>query len=129
MEVAAPRIQIIFYNVGQSEGHIMFLNKLTEYTGPLAAVFSTVLWGGAYVAMKFALQSFHPMSMIFFLLCVSSVAFLFTFPQTIKKQKYLPGDWRMFIILILCEPCLYFIFEGYALSFTSASQAGMLSAT
>ncbi len=45
------------------------------------------------------------------------------------KQNYIKGDWRIFLVLILCEPCLYFIFEGYALKYTSASQAGMLVST
>lgn len=100
-----------------------------SYVGPLAAILSTILWGGAYVAMKFALQSFHPMTMIFLLLAVSSVTFLIFLPSLRKKQKYTAGDWRIFLVLVLCEPCLYFVFEGYALSLTSASQAGMLSAT
>lgn len=100
-----------------------------NYAGPLAAVVSTILWGGAYVAMKFALLSFHPMTMIFLLLVVSSVTFLSVLPAMLKKQHYVKGDWRIFLVLALCEPCFYFIFEGYALSLTSASQAGMLSAT
>lgn len=99
-----------------------------SYAGPLAAVLSTILWGAAYVAMKFALQSFHPMTMIFLLLVVSSSAFLILLPVMLKKQTYTKGDWRIYLALVLCEPCLYFIFEGYALSYTSASQAGMLSA-
>ncbi len=100
-----------------------------NYAGPLAAVLATILWGGAYVAMKFALQSFHPMTMIFLLLVVSSITFLFFLPSLRQKQKYTKGDWRIFLVLVICEPCLYYIFEGYALSYTSASQAGMLSAT
>ncbi len=100
-----------------------------SYSGPIAAIASTILWGGAYVAMKSALQSFHPMTMIFLLLVVSSVAFLMAFPSMRKKQRYTKGDWRIFLVLIICEPCLYFMFEGYALDNTSASQAGMLSAT
>ena len=107
----------------------MIQAKSPSYAGPLAAIFATILWGGAYVAMKFALQSFHPMTMIFLLLVVSSAAFLLLLPSMLKKQQYAKGDWRIFLVLVLCEPCLYFIFEGYALSYTSASQAGMLSAT
>ena len=100
-----------------------------SYAGPLAAVLSTILWGGAYVAMKFSLRSFHPMTMIFLLLVVSSLTFLALLPSLRKKQKYTKGDWRIFLVLVICEPCLYFTFEGYALANTSASQAGMLSAT
>ncbi|WP_374287942.1 DMT family transporter [Desulfovibrio desulfuricans] len=100
-----------------------------RYAGPLAAIASTVLWGGAYVAMKFALVSFHPMVMIFLLLVVASVIFLALLPSMWPKQRYTRGDWRIFAVLVVCEPCLYFAFEGHALSYTSASQAGMLSAT
>ncbi len=99
------------------------------YVGPLAAILSTILWGGAYIAMKTALKSFHPMTMIFLLLVVSSTTFLIFLPAMKGKQNYTKGDWRIFLVLVLCEPCFYFIFEGYALNNTSASQAGMLSAT
>lgn len=107
----------------------MFKSETCGYAGPLAAVLSTILWGGAYVAMKFALECFHPMTMIFLLLVVSSTAFLLIFPFIRKQQQYARGDWRIFLMLVLCEPCMYFIFEGYALDNTSASQAGMISAT
>ena len=100
-----------------------------SYAGPVAAIVSTVLWGGAYVAMKFALECFHPMIMIFLLLVVSSATFLALLPSMRAKQRYTKGDWRIFLVLVICEPCLYFAFEGYALNYTSASQAGMLSAT
>lgn len=103
-------------------------NKLYDYAAPLAAILATILWGGSYVAMKFALQCFHPMMMIFLLLVVSSATFVLFLPSLWKKQKYVQGDWKVFLVLVLCEPCLYYIFEGYALKYTSASQAGMLSA-
>lgn len=100
-----------------------------SYAGPLAAVLSTILWGGAYVAMKTALERFHPMTMIFLLLAVSSVTFPIFLPSLRAKQKYAGGDWRIFLVPALCDPCLYFIFEGYAMDNASASQAGLLSAT
>ncbi|MEI3479805.1 MAG: EamA family transporter [Bilophila sp.] len=30
------------------------------------------------------------------------------------------------ILLALCEPCFYFVFEGHAMVYTTASQAGMV---
>ena len=100
-----------------------------DYSGVIAAFFATFLWGGAYVAMKFSLQTFHPMSMIFLRLAIASVVCLLFFPFVKTRPQYTKGDWRIFLVLILCEPCLYFIFEGYALKYTSASQAGMLVST
>ena len=99
------------------------------YSGVIAAFVATVLWGGAYVAMKFSLQHFHPMTMIFLRLAIASVVCLAFIPAMLGKQHYVKGDWRIFLVLILCEPCFYFIFEGYALKYTSASQAGMLVST
>ena len=32
------------------------------------------------------------------------------------------------LFMALCEPCFYFVFEGQALRFTSAAQAGMVAA-
>lgn len=104
-------------------------NGGTSYDGLIAAFFATVLWGGAYVAMKFALQHFHPVSMIFLRLAIASVVCLPFLPSLLRRQRYGKGDWRIFLVLVLCEPCLYFIFEGYALKYTSASQAGMLVST
>lgn len=104
-------------------------NIKTSHIGLIAAFIATFLWGGAYIAMKFSLEYFHPMSMIFFRLLIASVVFLFFLPLMKKKLKYTRGDWRIFFVLILCEPCLYFVFEGYALKYTSASQAGMLVST
>ena len=103
--------------------------KSAEYIGVMAALVATVLWGGAYIAMKFALQSFHPISMIFFRLFIASCISLPFLPLLKRNQTYTKGDWRIFLVLVLCEPCLYFLFEGYALRYTSASQAGMLVAT
>lgn len=117
-------------SVPEKENHPMSAtSNKTDYSGVIAAFFATFLWGGAYVAMKFSLQDFHPMSMIFLRLAIASCACLAFIPAMKGKQRYTKGDWWIFLVLILCEPCFYFIFEGYALKYTSASQAGMLVST
>lgn len=37
-------------------------------------------------------------------------------------------EWKYIVLLALCEPCFYFVFEGYAMIYTTASQAGMVVA-
>lgn len=39
------------------------------------------------------------------------------------------GDWRLVAAMVLCMPCLYFLFESYALKLTTSSQAGIVSAS
>ena len=119
-----------FQLIPKLESVAMQLNESkANYSGVIAAFFATIFWGGAYVAMKFSLQHFHPMSMIFLRLAIASVVCLAFIPLMISRQRYTKGDWRIFLVLVLCEPCFYFIFEGYALKYTSASQAGMLVST
>jgi drug/metabolite transporter (DMT)-like permease len=46
----------------------------------------------------------------------------------IPGVTYRKGDWGRLILLAFFEPCLYFIFEAAALSYTTASQASMITA-
>lgn len=45
-----------------------------------------------------------------------------------SRVVYRPGDWKYLVLMALCEPCMYFTFEAYALTQTTASQAGMITA-
>lgn len=38
-------------------------------------------------------------------------------------------EWKHIVLLVLCEPCFYFVLEGYAMIYTTASQAGIVVAT
>jgi drug/metabolite transporter (DMT)-like permease len=100
-----------------------------KYTGTAAAILAPLLWGSAYIAMKFALECFHPMVMTFLVQGIAAIIFLAILPLSLRFQHYAKGDWRIFALLFICEPCLYYIFEGYALINTSAAQAGMITAT
>ncbi len=100
-----------------------------RWAGTAAALLAPILWGSAYIAMKFALECFHPMVMTFMVQSIAAVIFLAILPLSLRFQHYAKGDWRIFALLFLCEPCLYYIFEGYALINTSAAQAGMITAT
>lgn len=59
------------------------------------------------------------------------VGFLFMalFFRPFKNLKFKKGDIKYLAFMGLCEPCLYFIFEAIAIQNTSASQAGMVTAT
>ncbi len=111
------------------EALIMDISASAKWTGTAAAVLAPVLWGSAYIAMKCALECFHPMVMTFLVQAIAAVIFLAILPLSLRFQHYARGDWKTFALLFLCEPCLYYIFEGYALINTSAAQAGMITAT
>lgn len=93
----------------------------------LALIASTLIWAGSFVVLKVAYRSYDPMFVIFARMAVAALCFLFFF-RSFKKNTYRKGDWKLFALLGLFEPCLYFLLEGWALAFTAASQAGMIVA-
>ncbi|HDQ41120.1 MAG TPA: DMT family transporter [Desulfonatronum sp.] len=93
-----------------------------------AALFlASALWGGSFIAMKLAIGVYGPMVVVFARMALASLCFLFLAGR-FKSERYRPGDWKPLVFMALCEPCLYFLFEAMALTYTSASQAGMIVA-
>jgi drug/metabolite transporter (DMT)-like permease len=92
--------------------------------GLLAAMF---LWGSSFIALKLAFRTYHPMVVIFGRMAVATLCFAFLAGR-FRKQRYQSGDWFGLLLLCLFEPCLYFVFEAWALTNTTAGQAGMITA-
>lgn len=86
-----------------------------------------VLWASSFIALKFAFQHFDPMVVIFGRMFIASLCFLLVF-KSLKHINYQPGDWKLLLFMGVCEPGLYFVFEALALTYTDASQAGMICA-
>ncbi len=88
---------------------------------------AVVLWGTSFPAAKIALAGFPPMALVFLRMAVAT-ALMLPFVGRIRKARYHKGDWKWLVLIGLFEPCLYFVFEMNALRFTTASQAGVISA-
>ncbi len=92
----------------------------------LALLLAVALWGSSYVAMKYSFRELHPIAVVFGRMVVASLCFLpfaGSFRRLSVSRKHVP----ILVLMCLCEPCLYFVFEGAALMYTSASQASMIS--
>ncbi|SHJ57400.1 DMT family transporter [Halodesulfovibrio aestuarii] len=83
------------------------------------------LWASSFVAMKFAIVAFSPMLVVFCRMAIASLVLL-TQWRRIELKKIPREHWKIFAFLVVCEPCLLFMFEAHALKYTSASQAGMI---
>ena len=88
---------------------------------------AVLLWGTSFAAMKIALTGFEPMAVVWFRMVVGS-AIILPLWSRIPKPNRLPGDTKWLLLLIMFQPCLYFLFEGFALDYTTSAQAGMISA-
>ena len=94
---------------------------------PLSLAGAVFLWGTSFTATKAALSGFAPMMVIWLRMALASMVVLFVCKR-IPSPRYRKGDWKVLAFLCLMQPCLYFLLEGYAVSLTTSSQAGMISA-
>jgi len=94
----------------------------------LIALWTAVtLWASSFIALKFAFKHYDPMVVIFGRMFIASICFLLVF-KSLRHIDYRPGDWKKLLFMGVCEPGFYFVFEALALSYTDASQAGMICA-
>ena len=93
----------------------------------ISLILAMMLWASSFIALKLAFRSFDAMVVIFGRMMVASICFIFFYPK-LWPVYYQKGDLKFILFMVLCEPCLYFLFEAKALENTTASQAGMITA-
>jgi drug/metabolite transporter (DMT)-like permease len=102
--------------------------RLFSGTAVLALLMAMLLWGSSFVAFKYAVMVYDPVVVVFARMVLSALVFLCVLPLW-RPRAVSRKDLPLMGFMALCEPCLYFLFEGQALTLTSASQAGMVAAT
>lgn len=93
-----------------------------------ALVLAMILWASSFIALKIAFRSYNPMFVIFGRLFIASCCFLLIGRRLSLPLEYQRGDYKKICFMAFCEPCLYFLFEANALVYTTASQAGIITA-
>ncbi len=99
-------------------------NEIFAYISLAIAV---ILYGTTLTATKVCLQYYSTPSLMMFRMLVAGMLFIPFFLTTYKNVKVDIKDWKLVLLMILCEPCLYFLFETTALKHTSSGQAGIVS--
>ncbi|WP_051308909.1 DMT family transporter [Desulfogranum japonicum] len=97
-----------------------------RFVPTMAMLLAVTLWGSSFVAMKIAFTELDPFFVVFGRLTIASLCFLPFVRRyggaALQRRHILPLVW-----MALCEPCFYFLFETFALQYTSASQASMIT--
>jgi drug/metabolite transporter (DMT)-like permease len=94
----------------------------------LALTLAMLLWSSAFISLKYLLDYFHPTQIVFIRMLIASGCFLL-FGKKLLQFRYEAGDWRWLVVMGIAEPCLYFLLETSALQYTTAGQAGVITAT
>lgn len=101
--------------------------KIIRWLPVISLVTAMLLWSSSFIALKIAFKSYSPMIVIWGRMLVGSMCFLF-FIKRLRQFEFRRKDLRYLLLMAVCEPCIYFIFEAKAIELTTASQAGMITA-
>lgn len=97
-------------------------NKQT--TGHFAALLTILIWGTTFISTKVLLGDFKPVEILFFRFTMGLIALLIIYPHPLKgttvKQEL------TFAASGLCGICLYYLLENIALTYTLASNVGVI---
>lgn len=91
-----------------------------------AAVLAMIFWSFSFIWFKIANESFRPVTIVFIRL-VMSVIILASYLLIKKKFKKIKrDDKKLFILMSVFEPFLYFLGESFGLTYVSATVGSVL---
>lgn len=100
------------------------MNEKIRSRGHMGAIFTIVIWGTTFISTKVLLRDFTPIEILFFRFVMGYLALCLVCPRrfktTGKKQEL------MFAGAGLTGICLYYLLENIALTYTLASNVGVI---
>jgi drug/metabolite transporter (DMT)-like permease len=94
----------------------------------LYLVGAVLLWGTSFLATKTALDGgLSPMTVVWLRMVIAALA-IAPFWSRLRKPQYQRGDLGWIGLICLLQSGIYYLCENYAMTFTTSSQAGMISA-
>lgn len=96
----------------------------TSAAGHLAAFLTITIWGTTYIATKILLKDFSPYEILFIRFIIGYFALLLIRPHSLKTRCV--REELLFIAAGFCGVTMYFLLENVALTYTLASNAGVI---
>ncbi len=103
----------------RSAGH-----SAPRFIGCLAALFTIIIWGTTFISTKVLLVDFKPVEILFFRFVMGFAALFLVCPHRMKgvgRRQELT-----FVLAGLSGICLYYLLENIALTYTMASNVGVI---
>lgn len=95
-----------------------------KITGHLLALFTIIVWGTTYVSTKILLTDFKPVEILYFRFIMGYVFLIVLCPHFLKVRER--KQELYFMAAGLCGICLYYLLENIALTYTMASNVGVI---
>lgn len=100
------------------------INSRSQAFGHLAALFTILIWGTTFISTKVLLKEFSPFEILFFRFTLGYFALLTVHPRTITSKSI--REEILFIGAGFCGVTMYFLLENIALTYTLASNVGII---
>lgn len=92
--------------------------------GYFAALLTILIWGTTFISTKVLLTEFQPVEILFFRFAMGFLALLAVYPRRLKGTS--AKQELTFVLAGLCGICLYYLLENIALTYTLASNVGVI---
>lgn len=98
--------------------------RQTAWTGHGAALLTILIWGTTFISTKVLLTSFQPVEILFLRFVLGFLALCLIYPRRLQLGERRQELW--FAAAGLCGVTLYYLLENIALTYTLASNVGVL---
>ena len=98
--------------------------KNPQAAGHLSALVTILIWGTTFISTKVLLVAFQPVEILFIRFVLGLIALIVVCPHRLKGTT--PRQELTFAAAGLCGVCLYYLLENIALTYTMASNVGVI---
>ena len=98
--------------------------KNPQATGHLSALVTILIWGTTFISTTVLLVAFQPVEILFIRFVLGLIALIVVCPHRLKGTT--PRQELTFAAAGLCGVCLYYLLENIALTYTLASNVGVI---
>lgn len=92
--------------------------------GHIYAFITILIWGTTFISTKILLKDFTPIEILFIRFIIGYFALWIVYPH--KLKLFDKKEERLFALAGLCGVTLYYLFENIALTYTFASNVGVI---
>ena len=94
-----------------------------------AVILSMIFWSFSFIWFKIANETFRPLTIIFIRLVIAIIILNIFISLTGNHIKIRKEDRKLFFLLALFEPFLYFLGESFGLTYVSATTGSVIIST
>jgi drug/metabolite transporter (DMT)-like permease len=94
-----------------------------------AVILAMIFWAFSFIWFKMANENFRPVAIVFLRLVFAVILLTSYLAFTKRFVKIRKNDYKLFFLLALFEPFIYFLGESYGLTYVSATVCAVLIST